>query len=150
MDSFEKIVSENKKRKDAFNLSYNPVTGEGSPLEREAVNLTELNATFYLPVSMLKVKWISDLVSCGSFTEYAKRVNYTSDDPVDDLETCFIIERFKHDFEFWAIATITIQNAESLEEFKFVLRKAQRKLLMAFENMRLAKVPIRIILLKAR
>lgn len=143
------IVKENTRRKEVFNLYYNPITGEGSPLKRVSVNISEFG-TLYLPVSMLEVHWVKDIIELGSIWKYVYINHIYSNDPINDIILGFITERYRHDFEFWASTTIFIQDAETLQDIHFVLRKAQRKLLLAFETMRLADKPIRVILDKAR
>ena len=149
MKPISEILEENNRRRNVFKLPYNPVSGEGSPLERVSVHIKEFG-NLYLPVSMMQVQWVKDIVKCGSVFMYVYRYLIKSNNPVADIILGFIIERYKHDFEFWAATTIFIQDAESLEDRPFVLRRAQRKLLMAFEDMRIANKPIRVILDKAR
>ena len=105
---------------------------------------------------MFEVPWIKTIVQNGTFTLSLNEIINSfpelndADNPLTDLFVAFIHERFKHDFEFYAVSTLSIQDKETLEDIPFVLRRAQRKLLTRLEKMRLAGVPIRIILLKAR
>jgi hypothetical protein len=55
-----------------------------------------------------------------------------------------------HDFEYFACTAETITDKLTGAQTPFLLNKGQRKLLAAFEDMRLAGDPIRVILLKAR
>jgi hypothetical protein len=144
------IIQENKRRIGVNNSPYNPITGLGSPIKRTLVSLPDFNVSVYIPDTMLEVGWIKELVRIGSFGMYARLHPIPSDDPVTDLFFSFIVERYKHDFEYWAATTYVIQNKESLEETPFKLRKAQLKLLVEMEDMRVKGIPIRIILLKAR
>jgi hypothetical protein len=58
--------------------------------------------------------------------------------------------RFKYDFEFWCYTTVKIQDKESKLIIPFKLNRPQRRVLGRLERMRLAGMPIRAIILKAR
>lgn len=150
MREINEILSENQRRINAFKQFYDPITGEGSPMERKAVYISEFDGIIYIPISMLKIEWVCDLIQCGSIERYVEYVNLGTNNPIQDVAFNFIAERYKHDFEYWAATCIYIQDAETLEDRLFVLRKAQRKLLMAFEEDRLVNKPIRVILDKSR
>lgn len=98
---------------------------------------------------MLKIDWVRKLIEIG-FVAYSESLKGQVDDPVSDLFLVFTEERYKHDFEYWAYTCIKIQDKESLEDVPFKLRRGQRKLLAKLESQRLAGIPIRVILLKAR
>ncbi len=140
------MIAENKKRLATLNANYNPMTGEGSLLSRVPFELTDVASCLYLPESMLSEPWIQTLKTEGSFEKFSEATGYN----LEVVHEMFNHERFRHDFEFWAVMTIIIQDKLSLEEIPFKLRRAQRILLLKLEKMRLAGKPIRIILLKAR
>ena len=154
------LLLENQKRLQEFKKPYNPFTGEGSPIERKRVVIPEFNIDVYLPLSMLEVSWVKIICEKESFSDSIEYVyqNFPeigeklkeSDDPVSQLFIAFIYERFKHDFEFYAVCNLNIQDKETLKDIPFILRRAQRRLLLRLEKMRLKGVPIRVILLKAR
>lgn len=58
--------------------------------------------------------------------------------------------RIKCDFPFWAALLVNIKKKGGGQDVKFVLNRPQRKLVERLEEMRLAEMPIRLILLKAR
>lgn len=58
--------------------------------------------------------------------------------------------RCRHDFEYWAATCVKIKNKTSAEMIPFVLNRPQRRVLAELERMRLARRPIRMIMLKAR
>ena len=133
-----------------MNAPYNPATGLGSHTERIQVDFfhDKVHYIIYFPKQMFedlpalrklkaegsieKVVGTDDFLICQAF--------------INDLNTV----RFSYDFEFWAFVCAKIQDKETKKEIPFVLNRAQRRLLSRFEKMRLAKIPIRIILLKAR
>lgn len=147
MHDKSKIISENKKRLLIFDKKYDPYTGEGSLLDREKVFFSDVGANLYLPKSMINEnQFVYDLLESGNFQDYSKE----KESDVSTILAAFDKIRFEHDFEYWGIQTIIIQHKETLKDFKFRLRLAQQVLLYELEKMRLAGVPIRIVLLKAR
>lgn len=142
----EAIIGENKERLAKLNAPYNPLTGEGSPLPRTQVKLEDMDVPLYLVNTMVEEQWILALLEAGSFKAFAEMTNSR----VEDIQEMFVQERFRHDFEFWAVLCIIIQDKLTLQDVPFILRKAQLILLTKLEKMRMAGRPIRVILLKAR
>jgi len=147
------LIAENIKRLELINRPYDPHTGLGSPIERNKIVFDDY-PELYLPKSMLDGSpFAYDLCNTGGFQKYSN----LSSMPLADINMLFTQERFKHDFEYWAIETIKIKpkkedgsKEDLLSVIPFLLNNPQRKTLMALEKMRLAGVPIRIIILKAR
>jgi hypothetical protein len=150
------IIEENVRRNLILDADYDPLTGEGSSIGRQLFELSDLNDKLYLPLSMLNVPWIQELGKCGSMAEYVNKtksrteVLYRARDPHSLLESMFINERLDHDFEYWAAMSVKITHKDTFKTTPFILRGAQRYLLFELESMRLAGIPIRIVLLKAR
>lgn len=146
MITTDRMLAENKRRNDILDAPYDPVIGFGGPLERQKLVFSDLENPMYLPISMCNVEWVNKLSDYKSMIEAAQAMQTT----VDELHEFITDERFEHDFEFWAALTIKILHKEKFTQIPFVLRLAQRILLLELEKMRLAGVPIRIVLLKAR
>ena len=147
------IIEQNSLRNFKLDQPYYPLTGEGSSLDRELFTLTDLNEKLYLPLSMVRVPWIMELNECGSMQKYIKKSKnpiFKGDHALEIVNFLFSNERLDHDFEFWAALCIKITHKDTFKKVDFVLRGAQRKLLSELEAMRLANLPIRIVLLKAR
>ena len=142
----EGVILKNKERLNKLNAPYNPLTGEGSPVPRIEVRLDDVGVPLHLPVSMVEEPWILALLEVGSFEGFADRTGKS----IERIQEMFVQERFRHDFEFWAVLCIIIQDKLTLQDVPFVLRKAQLILLSKLEELRRAGKPIRIILLKAR
>jgi len=140
------IIQENDRRNKLLDAPYDPLKGIGSPLKRTRVWFPDINMEVFLPDSMFDDELTSFLIKTGSFTEAAKQLFMS----VPKLLKLFIQERYKHDFEFWAFVNITILHKDTFQPIHLLLRGAQRILLAELEKMRLAGVPIRIVLLKAR
>lgn len=146
MRSVSKIVEENNKRNAILDTPYNPYTGLGSPIERQEVTFSDVETSWFLPVEMLNVDWVQHITSFSSIHDAAKA---TKND-LQSLMYVFSEERFKHDMEFWSATCVKIEHKDKFDDVPFILRSAQRILLHELEKMRLAGVPIRIVLLKAR
>jgi hypothetical protein len=141
------IISENKKRVEKLFAPYDPILGIGSPLKREKLILDEIGE-LYLPVEFFSSAMGEEFAKSGSLHRFMERNRTITD--IDDAWNLFINERANFDFEFFSAYALTIEDKDTAEHFKFILRKAQRTLLYALESMRLEGVPIRVVLLKAR
>jgi hypothetical protein len=146
----DSILLENKLRRDKMLAPYNPATGLGSHLERVKVDFFHAGNHYviYFPKKMFEdMPALRKLKALGSVEQ-----TVGTDDIL--LTQAFINDlnntRFLYDFEFWAYICAKIQDKETKREIPFILNRAQRRLLSRFENMRIQKRPIRIILLKAR
>lgn len=147
------ILRENRRRNDEMFAKFDPYTGEGAVLERTDFVLSD----FYLrrqriPLEMARNKEVRLLMKQGSIRKYVERVlripyTETAHEGVADM---IVYLRCKYDFCFWAAMLAYISNKEGGDVTLFVLNRPQRKLLAHFEGMRLAGMPIRVILVKAR
>ena len=144
---------ENERRNKVINAPFNPITGEGSILDREKVCIEDFPLpTQYLPKSMLKVPLIKKLIKAGSIRKFITdtlKSEYTESDKLKVIEQ-FIRVRIKHDFAFWTASYVYIKNKEGGEDMRFRLNRPQRRFITKLEELRLANKPIRIVLLKAR
>lgn len=139
------ILSINEQRNASMFSPYDPIRGIGSPLDRVKLLVSD-GEHMLLPKSMLEEPLVEYCFATGSVEAAAKSLKAD----YDEFYNSFIALRLKHDFEFWAALCWHIQDKEAKQAIKFMLRKPQRKLLARLEKMRLANVPIRVILLKAR
>lgn len=149
----QNIILENERRNKLIKAPFNPVTGEGATLERKQVYIEDFPIpTQYLPLSMLNIPLIKKLIKAGSirkFIEGVLKCEYTDEDKQKVIEQVVRI-RIKHDFCFWAAMYCFIKQKGGGEDIRFRLNRPQRKLVSRFECKRLANLPIRLILLKAR
>jgi hypothetical protein len=149
------ILKQNDERLQALFKRYNPVTSEGLFGKRVKFVLSDYidGAPSYIPFQMLENEpFVVALMNCGSFDKYVEK--YMSDfDTKISRETVvrrFLRLRCKYDFFFYAYCYGKIKNKDGGPDIPFYLRPAQRKLIKAFENKRIANEPIRVILLKCR
>lgn len=150
------MLEENKKRLAVFKETFDPVSGEGAPLERFNFKIKEIN--WFLPMRLKNVELIQRLQDAGSIEKFIKKskVDGDMDDLVQKVMRQLIQIRVKEDFPFWAASFVTIKRkqdestANLSADMNFVLNRPQRKTLEKLEDMRLNEKPIRMIILKAR
>ena len=149
-EDIQEIIKLNRQRNAALDSEYNPVNGKGSPIKR--VKLWRDGRTYILiPLEMAEDPAVKLVLAAGSVKAVCAKYKDTIPLMTPNLLWDELLEkRLDYDFEYWAFTAIKIQDKESKQPIPFKLRPAQRKLLYELESMRLAGVPIRAILLKAR
>lgn len=150
--SIEELVSEDDRRAAEIRAPFNPITGEGSVGKRKKVHIEDMYPyNILLPVPMLQNKLVKLILKVGSIKQFClDRYGECSRETREKVVRKFIQVRCRHDFPFYAYAYNFIKNKEGGRMIHFKLSYPQRHLLSILEDMRLAGVPIRIILLKAR
>ena len=154
MLDINEIVCENNRRRSAATAPYNPSSGEGCFGQRVTVCLPDAAiAVQHIPLQMLEDNpWIAKLVETGSITAFMTRYfdDIALSKDIDNFWEQWLKYRIRYDFEFWAAMYVTIKDKLSSADIPFILNRPQRRLLAAFEKMRNAGKPIRLIMLKAR
>ncbi len=143
----QKIIEENKKRLGKLLTPYNPLTGEGSPIERFAFPIAE-DSVVHLPMAMQNEPVVEAAMTVGSLQGLLSLSHKNKTNAEVNLPAFFKI-RIRYDFEFWGALCGRISDKEA-QIVPFVLNYPQRRLLAVLEDMRLSGVPIRVVLLKAR
>lgn len=142
-----KIVYEDDKRLRSRNDKFDPISGFGSPpYQRFEFSIEDVH--WYLPVAMKKIKLIKELMRLGSIEKFCWE--YEMKGKEDFCRLQLIKLRCKHDFAYWAASFVTIKSKQGGRDVRFVLNRPQRLVLVELEKMRMAKLPIRMIILKAR
>jgi hypothetical protein len=150
-----KIIEESDRR-NVEHDNFNPLTGEGSPLKREKILIEDFGGNDhiqYIPKDMLKNKFVRYLKAAKSFKKMWKLLHPKAeynDEIKDKLERKYIKIRSRYDFAFWAFVFVIIHDKSTGRDIHFKLNYPQILLLETLEEMRLAGLPIRVILLKAR
>lgn len=150
--SIEELVSEDDRRVAEIRAPFNPITGEGSVGNRKKVHIEDMYPyDILLPVPMFQNKLVKLILKVGSIRQFClDRYGECSRETREKVVRKFIQVRCRHDFPFYAYAYNFIKNKEGGRMIHFKLSYPQRHLLSILEDIRLAGVPIRIILLKAR
>lgn len=152
MTAVEDILLENDRRNAEINSVFNPVTGEGAILERVKVEIEDFPLPEqWLPEDMMREPLVKEITKAGSIASFLEtKGEEVTQKSIEETVSSFIRMRCKYDFCFWAIIYVLIKNKDGGEDIHFRLNRQQRRLVERFERMRLARRPIRLILLKAR
>ena len=151
----EITVIENERRKKEIDRPYRPETGEGS--------ITGKRFCFHLPDAPIPIQYIPEMMleevelvkllrRHGSIEKFILNELKESPSPVikEEVWRRWGKVRIKYDFEFWAVLFVRIKNKTGDSDIPFRLNRPQRRLLSELEDMRTKRLPIRLILLKAR
>ena len=148
------VLAESNRRMAVLFTGYNPLTGQNAPGKRFCAVIADFfgGKELWLPVPMLRSRFCRALLSAGSINAYVLKhmPHHDRERSRKAIIRRFIRLRCKHDFYFFAYAYARIKNKEGGEDIPFYLRPAQVKVCKIMERMRLAGVPIKIILLKCR
>lgn len=149
----QELVNENQRRMQQIYTGFNPLTGEGAPLERKWLHIPDFTIPDqFVPLEMFNNKLIQLIIEAGTLQKFIENEldqEYTTE-AKDRLIKELCIIRSRYDFCFWAYMFVKIKPKAGGDMIRFRLRHEQRVLLTELENMRLSGLPIRIILLKAR
>lgn len=124
--TLEEIIAENNRRRSLLKSVYDPVLGVGAYGIRKECRVQ--SKSYFLPVKMLEEHEITHRTT------------------LKKMESI----RIRYDFEFWCIRCVVIKDKTSSRHIPFRLNRPQRRVVAILEGMRERKVPIRMIMLKAR
>jgi len=149
----DSILRENARRNGVMYAPFNPITGEGSVGERTRFALSDFSLPVqYLPKTMLRVPLVRRLARAGSVRKFIEKTLHTeySEELHAAVAETLIRIRCRHDFPFWAAFFVYIKNKNGGDDVLFRLTPPQRRIVSYFEKQRLANLPIRLLILKAR
>jgi hypothetical protein len=140
------VLETNRQRLSQLFETYNPLTGQGSPINRFKFFI-DSDSFIMLPETMKDEPAIVPFLS-SSLSGYLSQHNAI--DLLNDALEFIARLRIKHDFEFWCFTCVPITDKLTKGIIPFKLNRAQRKLLRNLEKARLSGKPIRKLLGKAR
>lgn len=148
------LVKANKERNREMFEGFNPVTGRGCPGERVLVKIPDFPVKRqWMPRKVAeKNREIKKIIKCGSIEKYIKEEigwEYTEEHVVDVIYMICCI-RATEDPAFALITFYKIQDKMSGQMRPFSLNYPQRIVLKELEDMRAKRLPIRLIIAKAR
>ena len=147
INTIEEVLAEDERRRCSEERTFDPVTGENSPGERFRLELTDyVLPVQYLPTPMRDTPLIALLERHGSIAGAADESGTDAESLAEEL----LRLRLCHDFPFWAATAVKIKRKGGGADVMFRLNRPQRRLVEVFERQRLARRPVRLILLKAR
>lgn len=138
------VLDENRRRNRILFEHYNPITGEAAVGPRFDVTIAP-GLVWRLPETMRQLDLVQSILEAGSLHALAELLDLAPSTMMAALREL----RIDHDFEFWCALCVTIETKKDGNR-PFVLNRPQRKLLREYERQRLAGLPIRVVLLKAR
>lgn len=141
----ERIIRINEERNAVLFAPYDPLTGVGSPIDRQPFYITN-EEYILLPHYLFRSEFIQSITSEGSLEQFARNHGEDFNSLYDFLNEI----RTQYDFEYWAATCALIRGRESENLIPFILRGPQRKLLKVLVDDLFANKPVRIVLLKAR
>ena len=144
-DEVNTILAENRKRVQALFAPYNPLTGEGSPIERERLYF-DAKTYVLIPSYMASTPTIKTIREAGNMEHYAllKGIAPTA------LRDAIHKLRAVYDFEFWCATCVKVFDKISGKLIPFILRRAQLKLVKEMIGDLFSGLPVRVVLLKSR
>lgn len=138
MTDTKKILEQNQRRLDELFCPYDPVTGEGSLIDRFPFYIyKDQQEPIHLPASMKE-----------EYEGVNLQVDAGSDFRNEMLR--FHVNRLNNDFEFWALTCAKIKPKKGGNPIPFKLNLPQRILLKELIAMFVSGEPIRVIIVKAR
>lgn len=144
------ILEENQRRKALLRNGCNQLTGEGIG-GRTKVSISDYrHREVWLPDELLRHELVAPVVEAGSIRAYLRHQHIDDPSAVERKEVELDNLRIAAD-PYYAFATVfMIKDKNNGSMHPFFLNYPQRLLLAEFEQMRLNRQPIRLILLKAR
>lgn len=153
MKRTQEIIKENARRNAAKTTEYDQVSGLNCNGERFRLTVSDINPyTLYLPIEMVGDRPILLLRAHGSIENVLRHVLKRKPTKIEKdyfwLKVCE--ERYKYDFEFYAIAMQKIRDKLTGSDIAFKLNPPQRIILAELERQRKEGRQININLLKSR
>lgn len=144
------ILQENECRIALYFRDYDRITGDPSGEVVPRISFKYNQHTFHLPAEMLKLPLYKELQNSSPEKIITKYTGDSNPEKEKQFHEGFYRDRLKHDFEFWCYLCVKIQDKLTKRPIPFKLNRGQRRLIGKFEEMRVKRLPIRVILVKAR
>lgn len=151
--SIEQILEENRLRNERIHAPYNPLLGIGSLGSRYRFDVPDfVYPEMTINEQVYDTPLIRAVIKAGSLREFiiTRLETEPTEELMDEVTKHILRVMIKWDFEFFAASVCIIADKDTGEEFNFVLRRPQRRLLAMLLAMFLAGKPTRMIILKAR
>lgn len=145
------MIREDKERRNKYFRTYDPIRGDelGEVVPRERLVIAEQE--YYVPKEMMADPFVKAFQKYHGASGLLKATGQydTEENRRAVIENLFKL-RLKYDFELCAALTIKIQDRTTKTYIPLLLNQGQRILIHEYERQRLAGVPIRVLLVKAR
>lgn len=141
-----RILVADDRRRTKLDVFFDPISGQGSIGERKEIKTKEFH--WWVPLEMFNNPFVKEIKRLRGVKNYCDK--YGLDGQEQMVMEKLIWLRAKTDFPFFAAKFVLIKAKKGGKNIPFVLNYPQRILVYEFEKMRLAGVPIKVIVLKAR
>lgn len=141
------IIERNRQHNKTLFAPYDPIVGEGSPIERVRLNLNSGHDKFVnIPYWMANNQYIEGMIESGDVETFCERNHIGLAEMMDALHYL----RCKYDFEYWCATCCKIKEKKTGKMINLVFNNGQRKLYKAQAEQWANQQPVRIILDKSR
>ena len=150
-ETIKAMIREDRERRRKYFRVYDPVRGDpqGEVVPRSKFEIDGVE--YNVPTEMLSDPFVKAFVRYKGASGLLKATGQYDTEENRHLVTENLMNlRLKYDFEFTAATTIKIQDKETKRAIPLILNEGQRILVGEYERQRLAGVPIRVLLVKAR
>ena len=95
------LLTQNEEHKSRLFAPYNPLTGEGSPIERVRLYFSS-ESYVLIPTYMAQTPTVAAIIDAGGVEQYAAREGIAAE------VMCGVVHRLRavYDFEFWCISCV--------------------------------------------
>lgn len=147
----KEMIRVDRERRKKYFRTYDPIhgdeLGEVVPRSRFTIDGTE----YWVPTEMLSDPFVKAYIKYKTPSRLLVATGqYDNEENRKLVLEHLMTLRLKYDFEFVAASTIKIQDKETKRPIPLILNEGQRILIGEYERQRLAGVPIRVLLVKAR
>jgi len=150
-EKIKEMLRTDRARRETYFRTYDPIRGDD---QSEVVQRSQLEIdgkVYWVPNQMLADSFVKAYLKYGGPSGLLQVTGqYDTEENRKLISENLVRLRLKYDFEFSAATEDKIQDKETKAFIPLILNKGQRILVAEFERQRLAGVPIRILLVKAR
>lgn len=150
-EKIKDMLREDKARRATYFRTYDPIRGDeqGEVVERAPLEID--GKEYWVPKQMFTDPFVHAYIRYGGASGLLQATGqYDTEENRKLVHENLVRLRLKYDFEFSAATEDKIQDKETKAFIPLYLNKGQRILVAELERQRLAGVPIRILLVKAR
>ena len=147
----KEMIRTDRERKNKYFRIYDPVRGDKDGEVVPRVPFTMDGQEYFVPAEMMSDPFVKAYVKYKGASGLLQATGQydTEENRRLIMENLFRL-RLKYDFEFSAATEDKIQDKETKKFIPLILNEGQRILVGEYERQRLAGVPIRVLLVKAR
>lgn len=150
-EKIKAMLRQDKERRQKYFRTYDPIRGDelGEVVPRSPFSID--GTEYWVPTEMLSDDFVKAYIKYKGASELLRVTGqYDTEENRRLIVEHLMALRLKYDFEFVAATTIKIQDKETKKPIPLILNEGQRILIGEYERQRLAGVPIRVLLVKAR